>query len=212
MRVGHGGSAGGPRRAAVEVEGREDGGVEDFAGFRTAGVVELLSMAQQLDDLLKPFKDGVAGGLGTLDEPLGVSDLDCEPGLAFFERTNWESIGHVGVDEFLLVAFQFGQASLLVDNESASRFSGTVEFVTGPLAELGDLVVGEADGCPLALYFVFGVFDGHIGQVAGGAAGVASEAEEVVVFAAAAFGSSVAHAAGTASTPQGAFEVVGVSP
>lgn len=52
-----------------------------------------------------------------MDESFGVGDLGPDACLAVLERFDWQRIGHVGVDELLLVAFEFSQSSAPVDDE-----------------------------------------------------------------------------------------------
>ena len=61
-------------------------------------------------------------------------------------RSDSPVVGHVPVDELLLLKFQLGQATPLGGDEPASGFGGAVQFVPCPFAEGCDLVVCEAHG------------------------------------------------------------------
>ncbi|MCX6398324.1 MAG: hypothetical protein NTX33_00130 [Propionibacteriales bacterium] len=106
----------------VDDEPGEDGAVQDAAGFVIGDLVEAPCVGEQLDDLVEPGEQVVAGGLGVLDEALCVCDLHGGAGLAGLQHVDGQRIGHVGVEEFLLVALQLCQAPALVNDEAAAGF------------------------------------------------------------------------------------------
>ncbi|UQX88259.1 hypothetical protein M6D93_18520 [Jatrophihabitans telluris] len=67
--------------------------------------------------------DLVGGSLSILDEPFGVSYLSSDLGLALFQGGHWKSVGQVGLDQFLFLSVQLGQAAFLVDDQPCAGFS-----------------------------------------------------------------------------------------
>ncbi|MBF4163520.1 hypothetical protein [Nocardioides acrostichi] len=55
-----------------------------------------------------------------LDEAPGVRNLRADFRLSFLQHIDRQRVSHVGIDEFLLVSFELGQATSLVGNEATT--------------------------------------------------------------------------------------------
>ncbi|OBJ43554.1 hypothetical protein A5630_18855 [Mycolicibacterium mucogenicum] len=146
------------------------------------------------------------------DHAAGGCDFGRDLGLALLEVFDGDCVSHVSVDQFRFLALELDQPAAL--------FGGQLLLLTKELIEVGgdgvlqrrEGFVGEADGRPNAGDFLLDDTGLQVWQVAVGAAGVPSDAEEVVVFAAFAPAPAVADFAATAGTHQAAFKEVAMLP
>nr|WP_067507902.1 hypothetical protein [Nocardia puris] len=150
--------------------------------------------------------------VGRRDEPPRVRDLGHHGSLACLEVFDRYRVGHVSVDQLRLLAFELDQVTALLLGELGVLVAQHLGVAEDLRSGVGYLAVAEPDTAP-----AFGdpVLDGtsrNVGQIAGRAAGVASEAEEIVVAPALASAPAVADSSATSLAAQAALEIMSVLP
>ena len=197
----------------VEADAGEDDLVEESLGVFGHAAVEVASLAHEVDDGVDTFTNDQCVRFGGADDSLCSGDLGGDLVLPWADVFGRDDPIKVGVDESLLLGMQRAESRALCLREFRRLGAFTVEDLMCRGARQGGLFGGELHaGVPFAPHGLLDFVDGDVWEVAGCAAGVSAEAEEVAVDAAAAFGVPVSHASAAAVADQSPFERVVVLP
>lgn len=197
----------------VDADTGEDGLVEEALGVFGHRAVEVAGRAHEVDDGIDAFAYDQRVGFGCADDAFGGGNLGGDLILPWSDVFGGDDAVEVGVDESLLLCLQGAQARALCPGELLGFGAFGVEDAVCRGARQRRLFRGELHASlPFALHGLFDLVDGDVGQVAGGAAGVSAEAEEVAVDTAVPLGVPVSHAPAAAVADQSPFERVLVLP
>nr|WP_242684813.1 hypothetical protein [Microbacterium sp. SD291] len=197
----------------VDADAREHRLVEEALGVLGDRAVEVAGFAHEAYDRVDVFAHEQRVGFGGADDPFRCGNLGGNLILSWSDVFGSDDTVKVSIDEPLLLRLEGAQALALCPGELLGLGALGIKDAVRSSACDGCLFRGELHtGVPFALHGVLDVFDRDVRQVAGGAAGVPAEAEEVAVDAATTSGVSVAHASAATVAEQPPFEGVVVLP
>nr|WP_054816876.1 hypothetical protein [Nocardia arizonensis] len=197
---------------AVYREPGEHGAVEQLPGGTVGSLVEGAGMRQQAKHNVELGIEIRQLDVGGLDESSCVSDLGHDGGLSLFEVFDRDGVSHIRVDQFRLLAFELDQAATLLFGELSVLVAQLLGVGQDFFADAGNLGFTEPDTAPALSHLVLDGTGWNVGQIAGRAAGVPSQAEEIVVASAFASAPAVADPSATPLAAQAALEIMPVLP